>query len=74
MLGEQNLSFKMYILDTLWAQPNFFEGHIKDQIEKKNFIFFCLNILKWLTKFRQNFWFDLQDHKDQKGHTKAEYS
>ena len=53
-----------------------FEGRTKDQIEKKkNFYnFFGPNMIEWLRKFSQCLWFDLQDHKDQKGHKKAEYS
>ena len=57
------------------GQKTFFEGHIKDQMEKmifqKNF---GLDMIKWLRKFSQYLWFDLQGHKDQKGHTKAEFS
>ena len=54
----------------------FFEGHVKDQIEKKRIFlyFFCPNMIKWLRKFSQCRRFDLQGLKDQKGHKKAEYS
>ena len=55
------------------AKKNF-EGRTKDQIEKKNYNFFGPNMIEWLRKFGQCLWFDLQGHKDQKGHIKAEYS
>ena len=53
-----------------------FEGHTKDQIEKKyiSYNFFGPNMIEWLRKFGQCLWFDLKGHKDQKGHKKAEYS
>ena len=57
------------------GQKKNFEGHVKDQIEKNIFLyFFCPNMIKWLRKFSQCLWFDLQGHKDQKDHKKAEYS
>ena len=53
-----------------------FEGHTKDQIEKKKIFynFFGPNMIERLRKFGQCLWFDLQGHRDQKGHKKAEYS
>ena len=46
----------------------FFEGQIKDQIEKKCFFYnlFCPNMIKWLRKLSHCLWFDLQGHKGQK--------
>ena len=58
-----------------WKRSKKFFWRPRQRPDRKRlfFIYFCPNIIKWLRKFSQCLWFDLQGHKDQKGHKKAKY-
>ena len=56
------------------GQKTFLKATSKTRYTKNIFYnCFCLNMIKWLSKFSQCLWFDLHGHKGQKSYTKAKY-